>query len=113
MKKTVMIKKNYEFRSVLTKGSCYKGAQINVFVYKNKNKTNKLGIAISKKAGNSVKRNRIKRLIRENYKILEEKLIPGISIVILWKKGSEFLDFDYYTINSEIESIFIKANILL
>ena len=52
MKKTKMLKKNYEFRKVLTKGKYYSGNNIEAFISKNNNKNfNFLGLAISTKVG--------------------------------------------------------------
>ena len=47
MKKTKMLKKNYEFKNVLTKGKYYSGKYIDAYIKKNKGNGNFLGIAIS------------------------------------------------------------------
>lgn len=49
MKTTKMLKKNYEFKHVLTKGKCYSGQYIKVFIIKNNKSNNFLGLAISTK----------------------------------------------------------------
>ncbi len=107
-----MLKKNYEFKSVLSRGKSCKGKLVNVFVRKNKKDINMLGIAVSKKAGNSVKRNRIKRLIRENYRLIEENIKTGNSIIILWKKQSDFNNFDFYDVKNDLNIVFKKLEIL-
>ena len=86
MKKTEMLKKNYEYKRVLTKGKYYSGKYIEAFIKTNNNNKNFLGIAIGVKIAKAVKRNHIKRLIRENYKNLEEKVNSGNTVVFLWKK---------------------------
>ena len=61
LKNTKILKKNYEFKYVLNKGKFFKGKQISIIILKTSKTNNYLGIAISKKAANSVYRNRIKR----------------------------------------------------
>ena len=81
MKKTKMLKKNYEFKRVLTKGKYYSGKCIEAFIKQNYNDLNFIGIAVSSKAGNAVKRNYVKRIIRAGYTELEGKIKKGYSIV--------------------------------
>lgn len=112
MNNTKMLKKNYEFRNVLSKGKHYSGKYIDIVIQKNTKKYNLLGIAISSKVGIAVVRNKIKRLIRENYKIMENKIYSGQSIVFLWKKNVGTENANYLNIKNDIESIFDKANII-
>ena len=79
-----MLKKNYEFKNVLKRGKCYRGECINVFIKKNNKNINMLGLAVNKKAGKSVVRNKIKRLIREIYRQKEDVIKSGFDIIILW-----------------------------
>lgn len=111
MKNTKMLKKNYEFKKVLSKGKYYTGEYIEAFILKNNQKRNFLGIAISVKTGKAVKRNRLKRLIRENYKNFENDICIGQSIVILLKKKKNIEEVNFYIIKSDLEKIFNKAGI--
>lgn len=111
MKKTKMLKKNYEFKNVLTKGKYYSGKYIESFIMKNNFKYNLLGLAISTKTAKAVKRNFIKRLIRENYKNIEESIETGYSIVFLWKKKADIKDANFYNIKEDMEAIIDKSNL--
>ena len=53
MKTTKMLKKNYEFKQVLTKGNHYSGQYIRAFITKNNKQNNFLGLAISTKVRKS------------------------------------------------------------
>lgn len=107
MKKTTMLKKNYEFKYVLDKGKRYGGRYIYIYMKRNNLKENKLGIAVSSKITNSVNRNKIKRLIRENYRLIEDKLETGNSFVILWKKSRNVKEANFFNIKEDM-SRFIK-----
>lgn len=113
MKKTKMLKKNYEFSIVFSKGTYYSGEVIEAFILNNKDSSNYLGLAISAKSGHAFQRNRIKRLLRENYTFFEEKLISGISIIFLLKKKSDIKKMDFYQINKDMQIIFEKSNVLI
>ena len=112
MKETEMLKKNYQFRTVLTKGHFFIGKQLKICILKNKQKCKLLGIAISTKNGKAYQRNRAKRLIREVYKILEENIVNGYTIVILIKNEINLKNLKYIDILNELKDILIKAQIL-
>jgi len=46
----------------------------------------RIGITVSKKLGNAVKRNKIKRLIREHFRINRDKIAGFIDINVIAKK---------------------------
>ena len=114
MKKTKMLKKNYEFKNILKKGSYYSGKRIEAFIKKNNSKDiNFLGVAISAKVAKAVKRNKIKRLIRENYKNYEEQIKTSNTIVFLWKKKTDIEEASYENIRQDMQTIFKKANLFI
>ena len=112
MKKTEMLKKNYEFKAVLTKGNFFIEKEIEIFILKNNKKRNFLGIAIGTKNGKAFQRNRAKRIIRESYAKLENRLIEGFSIVILMNKKFCIDNIKFLEVYEEMLNIFQKAKIL-
>lgn len=79
------LKKNFEFKRVLSRGKCINGKFLAIYVFPNKLNKLRVGFAIGKKAGKAHDRNRIRRLIRENYRLIEKNLKTGIDIVFVWK----------------------------
>ena len=112
MKKMKTLKKNYEFQNVLNKGKFYIGKQITIYIAENKQSTNRFGIAVSKKTCNAVKRNHIKRKIRENYRLIQEQLKQGYNIVFLWNKKEPVEQVNFHIIKSDMEKSFTKAGLL-
>jgi len=112
MKKIYTLKKNYEFKNVLEKGNFYFGKQILCYISKNKKNKNFLGIAVSTKVGKAVKRNKIKRLIRENYKLIKKDILVGNNIVFVWNKKINPELADFHIIEKDMKNIFLKAKIL-
>lgn len=113
MKNTIIIKKNYEFKNLFSKGKFYYGEFIHMYIKKGNSNTNKLGIAVSKKQGKAVKRNRIKRLIRENYKNFESKIEIGTQILIIINKEKNIEEIKFKDIENNFQRTLKKANILV
>ena len=108
MKKTETLKKNYEFKYVLTKGNYYSGKYIEAFYIKNNLNINKIGIAISTKYAKAVKRNYLKRIIRESYRLNEEKAGIGNSVIFLIKKKSNIDEITFERIKNDVILILEK-----
>ena len=112
MKKTEMLKKNYEFRRVLSKGKYYSGKYIDAVIFSNNNGKNTLGIAINTKIGKAVVRNKIKRLFRESYYFFEESIVEGQEIVFFWKKKQPVENANFNNIKTDMQYIFDKAKVI-
>lgn len=73
--------------------------------------TTRIGITASRKVGNAVVRNRIKRLVREFFRCHHEVLINGIDISVIAKKGAARLD--YAAVCSELGGLFHDVGLIL
>ena len=111
MKKISTLKKNFEFKYVLSKGKYYHGKFMTIYIKKNRLNKNLIGIAINTKLGKAVKRNSAKRLIRENYRLMKDDLVQGNSIVFLWNKNAGLEEPDFFDIKKEMIHLFEKAEL--
>ena len=112
MKKKDTLKKNYEFRKVLTKGKCYYGKYISTYIIKENATSNKIGLAVGKKVAIAVRRNQIKRWIRECYRAYEHEFKYNCMIVFVLKKDTNIEELDYWKIKEDLENNFKKAGII-
>lgn len=112
MKKTEIIKKNYEFKYFFKKGKYVPGKLLEIFIYQSKNEKNRIGIVVSKKVGGSVVRNRLKRFIRAAYTEIEEDIAINSNILIVWKKNIEPARANFFDVKDDLVNIFKKTGIL-
>lgn len=112
MRKVLTLKKNYEFKNVIQKGKFFVKKHIIVYINKNYINKNVIGVAVSTKAGNAVKRNRIKRVIREVFYKENKKLKQGFNIVFVWNKKEDANDVEFSVIYNEIDNVFKEANLI-
>ena len=102
------LKKNYEFKRVLSRGKCINGKFLAIYVFPNKLNSLRVGFAIGKKAGKAHDRNRIRRLIRENYRLAECKFETGYDMVFVWKNKVLADDIEYKQIENDF-NLLIKS----
>ena len=112
MKNTIMLKKNYEFKNVLSKGKRYSAEYITAYILKNNIYSNKkLGLAIGVKTGKAYQRNRIKRLLREEYKKYENKIVDNVIIVFILNKNIDIQKILYSNIEKDMKKILETAGV--
>ena len=85
--------KNKDFQIVYKKGKSYANKYLVMYILENNQKENRLGIAVSKKVGNSVVRHRVTRLIRESYRIQKSLFLNGYDIVVIARQGAKEITY--------------------
>ncbi|MDF2801642.1 MAG: ribonuclease protein component [Anaerocolumna sp.] len=88
MKWSESMKSNVNFKKVYHSGKSYANTYLIMYVLKNDTDSNRIGISVSKKVGNSVVRHRITRLIRESYRLNEDMFNSGLDIVVIARAGA-------------------------
>ena len=111
MKRIKTLKLNYEFKNVFDKGHYSLGSQVITHYRKNKLGHNRLGIGVSTKLAKAVKRNRVKRVIRNCYQKINKEYncnIEGLGydFVFIWNKNSDLSELSYKNINKDILNTF-------
>ena len=95
------LKKNKDFQNVYRNGKSYADKYLVMYVLENGLESNRVGISVSKKVGNSVVRHRLCRLVRESYRLHEDVFRRGFDIVVVARVSAKERTF------REIESAFL------
>jgi len=106
------LKKNAEFQRIYRKGSYMATKALVAYIRPNNLMETRIGITVSKKYGKSVKRNRIRRLITESYRILKDNVKPGYDIVFVARKPDTYENIGLSDIHAVMSYILDKLNVL-
>lgn len=104
LKHTTPLKKNHEFKRLYNKGKSSASQYAVVYSRRNGRSDNRLGITVSTKLGGAVERNRIRRRLKEIYRLNEESLVTGYDIVLVARMKTRYAH--YSEIESSLMSLF-------
>lgn len=93
-KKKDKILKRREFLQLKRCGKRIQDRNFIIIYSDGKYEKNRIGITVSKKLGNAVKRNKIKRLIRENFRMNRDKIAEFMDINVIAKKKAGEISAD-------------------
>ena len=94
MRYTKSLTKNHEFKRLYNKGKSAASKYVVVYFTKNRKPENGLGITVSSKLGGAVQRNRIRRRLKEIYRLNEHTLHKGFNIVIVARQRSRYAQWN-------------------
>lgn len=109
MKFSCALKLNHVFRRLYATPGHANGYLV-LYARPNRQNTNRVGITASKKLGHAVVRNRVRRRLREIYRLNESRFAPGWDIVVVAR--SRCIDADFAKLTHAYLSLAEKAGIL-
>ena len=102
-----------EFSTVYKNGRRYTASGLVLWVYKDPDAAERgprLGLAITKETGNAVQRNRVKRLLREIFRLNKSTLGLGADLVFVSR--TPFPKAKYQTLEPIVKSLWQKAHLI-
>ena len=109
MKFSCSLKLNHIFRRLYATNGHANGYLV-LYARANRTATNRVGITASKKLGHAVVRNRVRRRLREIYRLNEDKFAPGWDIVVVAR--SRCIEANFNKLTAAYLSLAEKAGIL-
>ena len=109
MKFSSSLKLNHIFQRLYRTSGQANGYLV-LYARKNRTATNRVGITVSKKLGKANVRNRIRRRLREVYRLNEEKFLPGYDIVVVAR--TKAIDAPFSQLTKAYLALAQKAGIL-
>jgi len=108
VKKILRLRKKRDFKRIYNKGKSLATYNLVLFYYPNNCNKNRVGFSVSKKIGNAVVRNKVKRRLREIIR-LKKDLKKGFDIIIIARKP--VVKLDYSGMERDLDKLFNKSGI--
>ena len=93
MKKRFRVKKEKDFSAIFKKGKSFSNRKFVIYRLENNEQHFRVGLSVSKKLGNAVMRNQIKRRIRHILIEHKDQLVENVDFVVIARKGIEILNY--------------------
>lgn len=110
MKFSCALKLNHIFRRLYATSGHANGYFV-LYARPNRTSTNRVGITVSKKLGHAVVRNRVRRRLREIYRLNEDRFAPGWDLVVVAR--TRCIGADFQKLTNAYLSLAEKAGILI
>lgn len=103
--------KSYIFKKVYTQGEKFTGKYVVLYLLKNDTEQVSMGLSVSKRRGPAVKRNLIKRWIRESFRQNKNKASVGFMAIFVARSKISEADVSFSLVDQEINRLFVKAGV--
>ncbi len=104
--KYLRIKKQADFQRLFQKGK--RAFSPTLTLLYRPSEVMRMGISVGKKHGKSVVRNRVKRLLREAFRSVQEEMKGTYSFILIPKSGVEY---SYHTYKRHLQCMIKKENL--
>ena len=111
LSKQGMLHKNKNFQAVYRSGKSYANRMVVLYVLPNHTNARRIGFAAGKKLGGAVVRNRVKRLLRESFRLNQSQIIEGIDLIVVARQAA--VKSDRMTVTRAFLNLCNKAKILV
>ena len=111
MNPEITVKENYEFRRIYRKGKSVVSPAMVLYCQKNRQGRTRLGITVSTKLGKAVVRNRVRRRLREIWRLNKKDMKAGWDIILVARVRA--VDMPYQKLNKMYLRLLREADLLM